>query len=667
MRRQQMKLLFLRLEMLEDRLTPTISFDFDYTFDTTGFFADPVRREALERVGADIASRIASTPSAIIPSGTNTWTATFFNPATGHQVGIDNLVVPEGVLKVFVGARQLEGTQAALGGYGGYRASGYGDWNNTVATRGQAFSVWGGSLTFDIDQNWYFDADPSGLRRHHTDFYTVTTHELGHLLGLGTSPAFNRWIGGGVFTGPNATAVFGSHPPVAADGAHWAPGVESGGQPASLQPYLVTNIRYGLSPLDYAALADIGWQVTSFNPTVPPVAVPPVVSPPTPPQDPIDNEITPTPTPPTTPPLPSPPGDPAPGGPSETEADPLLPRCKCGVCSGCAVFSGVTGGTLQLFDLSQPGQAIPSGDPIHAFPGFHGVVRAVTADVNRDGVPDIIAVTGPGGGSRIRVIDGKDGTDLLPIVSVFEPSYTGGLFVAAADLTGDGHAEIIVSPDRGGGGRVTVLKVAGGSAQILANFFGIEDVAFRGGARVAAADVNGDGIPDIVVGAGYGGGPRVAIFDGATLTTTPRKLVPDFFAFDGPDALNLRNGVFPAAGDLDGDGKADLVFGGGPGGGPRVFVLSGALVMTSVDWAKQRPLANFFAFDAFERGGVRPFVKDVTRNGQPDLVVGSGEGMSPRIKVYFGGASRWTGADPLPVSTLAPFGSIAAADGVYVG
>ena len=48
---------------------------------------------------------------------------------------------------------------------------------------------------------------------------------------------------------------------------------------------------------------------------------------------------------------------------------------------------------------------------------------------------------------------------MLAPYSTFESGYTGGLFVAAADLDGDGRAEVIVSPDRGGGGRVTVLAV----------------------------------------------------------------------------------------------------------------------------------------------------------------------------------------------------------------
>ena len=88
----------------------------------------------------------------------------------------------------------------------------------------------------------------------------------------------------------------------------------------------------------------------------------------------------------------------------------------------------------------------------------------------------------------------------------FEPSFTGGVYVSSADMNGDGVHDVIVTPDEGGGPRVRILS--GRNLRVLADFFGIEDVEFRGGARAAAADLNGDGVWDLLVGAGFGGGPR---------------------------------------------------------------------------------------------------------------------------------------------------------------
>src|SRR5206468_211224 len=143
---------------------------------------------------------------------------------------------------------------------------------------------------------------------------------------------------------------------------------------------------------------------------------------------------------------------------------------------------------------------------------------------------------------------------------------------------------------------------------------------FRGGARTAVGDLNGDGNPDLVVAAGFGGGPRVAIFDGATLRpgATPAKLVNDFFVFEE----TLRNGAYVAVGDVDGDGFADLIAGGGPGGGPRVVGLSGfALTQQNGTFTV---IANFFAGDTNNRGGVPVATKDIDGDHRADVIAGSG-------------------------------------------
>src|SRR5439155_202497 len=133
------------------------------------------------------------------------------------------------------------------------------------------------------------------------------------------------------------------------------------------------------------------------------------------------------------------------------------------------------------------------------FPGFVGGVRVATADFNSDGVLDMVAGTGPGGPTHIRVLDGATGRELFA-VDPFEPAFTGGVYVAAADLGGDGKAEIVVTPDQGGGPVVVVFRADGSE---VVRFFGIDDSNFRGGARAAVGDVNGDGTPDLVVSAGF--------------------------------------------------------------------------------------------------------------------------------------------------------------------
>ena len=92
------------------------------------------------------------------------------------------------------------------------------------------------------------------------------------------------------------------------------------------------------------------------------------------------------------------------------------------------------------------------------------------------------------------------------------------------------------------------------------------DPAFPGGVSVAAGDVDGDGRADIITGAGAGGGPHVRIWSGADFHE-----IGGFFAYHPA----FPGGVTVAAGDVDGDGRADIITGAGPGGGPHVRVWNG--------------------------------------------------------------------------------------------
>ena len=316
--------------------------------------------------------------------------------------------------------------------------------------------------------------------------------------------------------------------------------------------------------------------------------------------------------------------------------------------------------------------AAPSA-AVAAFGPGAAAVRTAVADVDGDGTDDTILATGPGVPLRVAVVSGADNSTVL--AAPFAPfagseDFAGGGFVSAGDFDGDGRAEFVVTPDVSGGPRVTIFRLgAGGGTSVLANFFGIDDPNFRGGVRTAVGDVNGDGVPDLTVTAGFGGGPRAALFDGATLLGgAPARLVNDFFAFPGADAVNLRNGAFVAAGDVDGDGFAELVFGGGPGGAPRLFALGGALVSAgNVAGAQAAPVANFFvAGNDADRGGVRVAVADLDGDHRADLLAGSGENRAAGLRAYLG--SNVSGsAEPATFQDVSLFGGMNLPGGVFVG
>jgi hypothetical protein len=269
-------------------------------------------------------------------------------------------------------------------------------------------------------------------------------------------------------------------------------------------------------------------------------------------------------------------------------------------------------------------------------PSFTGGVRVATGDVDGDGLTDYVTGAGPGAGPHVKVFSGTTGAELRTFFA-FDPGFTGGVFVAAGDVDGDGHADIVTGAGSGGGPHVKVFSGATGAE--LRSFFAF-DPGFTGGVRVAAGDVNRDGHADIITGAGPGGAPHVRVFDGAT-----GDALTSFFAF----TPGFSGGVFVATGDVSGDGHFDIIAGAGPGGGPGVKVFSGAT---------GGELSSFLAYAATFTGGVSVAAADVDGDGRADVVTGAGSGGAPHVKVFSGA----TGAE------LASFLAYAAdfAGGVFV-
>lgn len=244
---------------------------FDYTYDTTGFFNAPERRQILQAAADIVFSKFSDQLAAITPSGTNTWKARFFAPNTGALVEVNNLNVAANELVIYVGARDLPGSEVGAGGAGGIASSGTTAWINAVKSRGQSgvlanprtdFGPWGGSVAVDPTVNWHFGPTTEGLDSNEYDFLSAVSHEMMHVFGFGQieSP-WPRLASGGVFSGPNAIAANGGAAvPLDGDNFHWREGLVNAGQEALMDPSLNnTGLRKLPTPLDIAALADLGW------------------------------------------------------------------------------------------------------------------------------------------------------------------------------------------------------------------------------------------------------------------------------------------------------------------------------------------------------------------------------------------------------------------------
>jgi Big-like domain-containing protein/VCBS repeat protein/FG-GAP repeat protein len=281
--------------------------------------------------------------------------------------------------------------------------------------------------------------------------------------------------------------------------------------------------------------------------------------------------------------------------------------------------------------------------------GGQGAGSVVIADVNKDGKPDIVLTNDTGesnGDGSVAVLLGNgDGT--------FQPAVlydSGGLYpgwLAVADVNGDGIPDLIVLnayvPGNQASGSVGVMLGYGNGT-----FHPVVTYA-AGGANVsgiAVGDLNGDGQPDIVVTTcgGY-------CTDNGNDGTVNVLLANGGGTFQAPvvyAVYGAGGGVVIA--DVNGDGKPDLIVpygaGGGRGGGVEVMLGNGDGTF-SPGWSYN-----------FDTPASSPLVADVNGDGIPDLLIATNQ----TIDVMLGrGNGQFDSPLVYLVNGLQPF-SLAVAD-----
>ncbi|HMF93676.1 MAG TPA: FG-GAP-like repeat-containing protein, partial [Vicinamibacterales bacterium] len=279
-----------------------------------------------------------------------------------------------------------------------------------------------------------------------------------------------------------------------------------------------------------------------------------------------------------------------PGGPGHA-GEPL-------VLAGSGAGAGLTRAVNAV-----DGTAIFSSQQFGA--GFTGGVRVAVGDVNGDGIQDLIVGSGPGGG-LVRVFSGLDHSMLMSFAP-FGGGFSGGVYVASADIDGDGRADVIVGA--GSGGRIAVFS--GVDAHELERALPFTET-YRGGVTVAAGDVDGDGHADLVVGT------TIAGFVTALSGVDGHVITAGF-----PFGLFFVGGVSVAVGDLDRDGRGDIIVAQMSRGG-RVLAYSGATLDV---------LASFVPYPG--TNGVNLAAADVDGDGRADIITGPASG-APLVKIFSG-------------------------------
>ena len=231
---------------------------------------------------------------------------------------------------------------------------------------------------------------------------------------------------------------------------------------------------------------------------------------------------------------------------------------------------------------------------------------------------------GEGGGPMVTVtLDIIPGLTTVPTYFSFfayDEGFTGGVHVALNELDGNTDTkEIITGPGAGGGPNVKVfqfnIRTLTFNPTPVTSFFAFNDPTFSGGVYVAGGDVTGDGIGDLLVGAGEGGGPRVQVYAGSLNGVITSAPISDFFAY----STEFLGGVVVAAGDRTGDTTLEVVTGPASNGGYNIksFNVAGTGNNPTL-------IENFFAFNDFTSiGGLSIATAVFDANPMDDLVIGT--------------------------------------------
>jgi len=268
------------------------------------------------------------------------------------------------------------------------------------------------------------------------------------------------------------------------------------------------------------------------------------------------------------------------------------------------------------------------GSVLHTYVGdndddFFGTRVAGIGDVNGDGHGDIAAGAVQwlsNGTGYVKILSGLDGSLIHQISGLNAGDQFGYSVDGTGDVDGDMIGDVVVGAWWGTGTLLAqgMVGVYSGATGLPIHTFWGDDAQDHLGSRVAGAgDVDGDGVPDIAVGASGddGNGPSAGaamVFSGAT-----GALIHEFLGENPGDQFgNAVSGV----GDLDGDGRADIGVGAirsSPQGSQsgRVYVFSG------MDGSTLLRFDGAAAGDSL--GGTLSGVQDVTGDGRDDLVVGA--------------------------------------------
>lgn len=247
----------------------------------------------------------------------------------------------------------------------------------------------------------------------------------------------------------------------------------------------------------------------------------------------------------------------------------------------------------------------------------------------------IVAGAGMGGSPRVIIFNNKG--EVYKSFLAFNKNIKNGVKVAACDLNGDGKDEIIATSGFAWPVKIKIFSSSGKEKSSFKVSSSSLDI------NIACGDTKGDGKAEIIAAAGYGDEPWVKILN------KKGKVIKKFYAF----SKKFNGGVYVAVGDVNGNGKDEIITGAGWGGGPqvRVFRPSG----------KALPI-SFWPYAKSYRKGVLVASGDTNGDGKAEIITSPAGFTQPRIKIYRYNKAKTILGDFVAYRDLEGISNIAAGD-----
>lgn len=309
------------------------------------------------------------------------------------------------------------------------------------------------------------------------------------------------------------------------------------------------------------------------------------------------------------------------------------------MAGSASVYSGVTGAVIHTFE----GQFMRD---------YLGKSVAGAGDVNGDGIADLIVgaygadPVGLNMAGSAFIYSGATGAVLHSFDGAAALDQFGWAVSGAGDVNADGYDDFIIGANRYDHGALVnsgaAFVFSGVNGYLLHSFYGASIGAEFGSSVSTAGDVDGDGFADLLIGAHLAGGTgRAYLYSGQTgaLLST----------FSGtPQVLEFGWSV-AAAGDVDGDTVPDVIMGADWSNGVHGVEAGAAFVYSGASGLLLHRLEGLSAYDNF--GISVDTAGDIDADGHADLLVGAWKA-SPALNTWAGEAYLFSGASGNLISRI---------------